>query len=104
MPEVSQERLMKDLRRILENPFWIDSLETNTTYSRLHDDRDGTKTGSINVIFSEDGDTWIKIEHEIPGGSLRFRNDFGGGESLRVRNALIMLALAIDLDNQERPQ
>jgi len=38
------------------------------------------------------------------GATLRFRNTFGGGNSERVRIALMILALAIKLDNEERPQ
>jgi hypothetical protein len=104
MREVSQERLVKDTRRVLENPFWIPDLTTQECYSRLHDDHDGTCTGTINVKFSEDGDAWLSVIAEHNGQSLRFRSLFGGGMSQRVRNALMILALAIKLDNEEKPQ
>lgn len=34
-------------------------------------------------------------------GSLRYRNYAGGGQSLRVHKALMILALAIKMDNEE---
>jgi hypothetical protein len=96
----SQERLVKDVRRVLEHPFWIPELVNNEVYSRLHDDHDGEFTGRVSVVFSPDSDAWIFID-KIDG--LRFRTYSGGGASLRVRNALIILALAIKLDNEEHP-
>jgi hypothetical protein len=104
MPEASQERLVKDTRRVLENPFWIPDLKTMECYSRLHDDHDGTYNGSINVTISEDGDVWFRIIGERNSDSLRFRMSLGGGMSPRVRNALMILALAIKLDNEKNPQ
>lgn len=41
----------------------------------------------------------MKVEAE-----LMFRSYDGGGKSQRVRNALMILALAIKLDNEEYPQ
>ena len=39
------------------------------------------------------------------GPAMRFRMPIvGGGQSPRVRNALMILALAIKLDNEEHPQ
>ena len=101
MKEVSMERLIKDAHRILENPFWIQELDVNAFYERLHDDHDGTFQGKITVSFSVDGDAWIGIDGHP---SLRFRTFQGGGVSLRVRNALVVLALAIKLDNEKCPQ
>ncbi len=102
--EVNQERLVKDARRVLENHFWIRDLDILELYERIHDDHDGTYEGSIGVSFSEDGDAWLDTQRNHHGGALRFRNSFGGGMSPRVRNALMILALAIKLDNEERPQ
>ena len=98
MREVTQERLIKDAHRVLEHPFWIPELDVNVAYERLHDDHDGTFRGKINVAFSIDGDAWISVDGHR---SLRFRTYEGGGMSLRVRNALVVLALAIKLDNEE---
>ncbi|MFA5386379.1 MAG: hypothetical protein WC297_01830 [Candidatus Paceibacterota bacterium] len=98
MPKgVSVERLLKDARRVLENPFWIPEIETGVAYRRVHDDHDGTEEGMLIVTFSLDGDAWVTIDKHH-GPSLRFRNYFGGGNSPRTRNALMLLALAIKLD------
>jgi hypothetical protein len=100
--EPSQERLIKDIRRILNNPFWIPEIKQNEIYTRLHDDHDGTFLGSLIVLFNSLGDAFIGIDL-LPFQSLRYRTSSGGGKSLRVRNALIILALAIKLDNEENP-
>lgn len=94
---------MKDVRRVLETPFWIHDLKKNVSYERLHDDHDGERKGTIQVTFSDDGDAWISADLCYPGQMLRFRTFIGGGLSLRVRNALMVLAEAIRLDNEERP-
>jgi hypothetical protein len=91
----------KLIHALLEKPFWISTLETMKGYSRLHDDHDGTYRGSIYVQFGRDGDAHILSDSEA---GLRFRMpEIGGGMSPRVRNALMILAEAIRLDNQERP-
>ena len=51
----------------------------------------------VSVVFSPDGDAWVTTD---PRG-CRFRTYAGGGTSLRVRNALLMLAMAIKLDNEK---
>ena len=99
----SQTRLMKDVRRVLETPFWIQGLEKNAMYERLHDDHDGEHKGTIQVAFSDDGDVWVTADLCFPGQMLRFRTFTGGGLSLRTRNALMILAEAIKRDNEERP-
>ena len=99
--ELTAEQLIKYSRLVLENPFWIPDLNDSAFYDRLHDDHDGTFKGVLNVAFSSDGDAWIGIDGRP---HLRFRNFLGGGMSLRVRNALMILAFAIKLDNEEHPQ
>lgn len=103
MTEPSQERLLKDVQRVLNNPLGIPDLKVREVYSRIHDDHDGTYEGNIRVMFGPDGDGWVETYHPH-NGSLRFRNFFGGGQSLRVLNALLILAYAIKLDNEDRPQ
>ena len=103
MREVSSDRLQKDARRVLEHPFWISDLQTSEVYERIHDDHDGTKEGRLMVQFTLDGDVWITTDKH-QGHSMRFRTFGGGGQSQRVRNALMILALAIKLDNEEHPQ
>lgn len=81
--EPGQDRLVKDAKRVLKHPFWIPELSTNVLYERIHDDDDGTKEGRIMVTIGADGDS---------------------GMSPHVRNALMILALAIKMDNEECPQ
>jgi len=105
--EVSTDRLIKDTKRVLENPFWIQTLHPNTNYSRLHDDHDGTCEGTLNVFFDPMGDAFVSIEgpRDRPQALcyLRFRTFGGGGMSQRTRNALMILAEAMRLDNVDCP-
>lgn len=102
MPEPSIKRLIRDSRRILGHPFWIPELYSDTMYSRLHDDHDGTREGIVSVKFDMAGDAWLSTDKHR-GPPLRFRTEGGGGLSPRVRNALMLLAEAIRLDNLEHP-
>lgn len=93
------------MNTLLEGSYWLDSLSVREAYIRKQDDTDG-KTGQeqeLLVSIGPDGDAWV-----VPGGSsfesLRFRSLAGGGKSLRVRNALLILAEAIRRDNEEHPQ
>lgn len=76
-------------------------LKPRVVYERLHDDHDGDFDGRLKVQMGPDGDMWIMIDDSQP---IRFRNMAGGGMSLRVHCALIILAKAIDMDNQRHPQ
>ena len=96
---------MKDLfnyRKILETPDCPSGLQTGTFYNRVQDDCDGDLTQQLHVFLAGDGDMHIAISGDTR--SLRFRNYFGGGMSLRTHRALMILAEAIRLDNEERPQ
>ncbi len=90
----------------LAQPYWVHTLKTDVNYVRYEDD---TRHGHLGVTFSCDGDGWVEVftkadpkEHNwmfrfrMPGG--------GGGDSMRVRNALLLLAEAIRQDNEKRPQ
>ena len=90
---------MKNLvHKVLETPFWPEDLQAMKRYFRTHDDCDGERGNGITVTISTDGDAWVET---CPGG-CRFRMPMtGGGLSPRVRNALLLLAVAIKLDNQE---
>ena len=54
------------------------------------------------VQINQVRDIYIATDRK-PGQFSRFRTSGGGGHSLRVRNALMLLALAIKLDNEEDP-
>lgn len=93
------------LKILLEGSHWPTSLKSDNAYSRYDDD---TQRGRIGVAFSPDGDAWIEVwslpDPEEMNFMHRFRSYFGGGQSERVRMALFILAYAIHLDNQSRPQ
>jgi hypothetical protein len=55
------------------------------------------------VYFDKSGDAWVETTKKY-NKALRFRDFLGGGQSQRVRNALMILALAIELDNEDHPQ
>jgi hypothetical protein len=91
-----------ELAAILDGVIVPDTLKTGELIGRIQDDCDGVKTReqSVRVIMDFTGDTYVAA-----GTSklMRFRTFYGGGASLRVRNALLILAEAIRLDNEERP-
>ena len=77
---------------------------TNDSHSRYEDD---SREGFISVVFSIDGDSWIGFcpDPNERRHSFRFRVPMmGGGQSPRVRKALMVLGMAIKADNEERPQ
>ena len=88
---------------ILEGEHWLASLDTHECYTRRHDDTNGEvgPAQELSVTFGPDGDAWLVL---AAASSLRFRTHSGGGHSLRVRKALMVLAEAIRRDNAEYPQ
>lgn len=75
-------------------------------YQRFEDD---SPEGFISVMFGGDGDGYLTIAAQMDPNehkwSMRFRMPMmGGGQSPRVRNALLILAEAIRLDNLDHPQ
>lgn len=91
----------KTSKKLLEASFWPDALRAETGYRRLHDDHDGTYQGWLGVYFDRMGDAYLSIDGSP---ALRFRTWGGGGMSERTRNALVLLAEAIRMDNEDRPQ
>ncbi len=90
----------KRLREVLEGDIeFPDQISVDSAYEAVQDDDDGTGEGKIIVMFSKDGDAWVTTDKHR-GPALRFRGEFGGGRSLRVRNALVILALAVALDQK----
>lgn len=80
----------------LETPFFPPSLRAEQGHRRWDDDSVAPKRveGLFTVYIGHDSDV-----HLLAGWpSLRFRDYFGGGQSLRVRNALLVLADAIQRD------
>lgn len=101
---MSPERAEKLVHTLLNENYWLPKLRPDTRYVRTNDDHDGTWFPKINVVFSHDGDAWVGVQALRPEvlSSCRFRTGMGGGASLRVRNALLILAEAIRLDNEDR--
>ena len=95
--EKSIEERIKD---ILGDNFWLHTLKTNTEYFRTHDDCDGDLTKRTSVQFDQGGAAHICLVN-MAHPACRFRTSGGGGNSLRVRNALLILAEAIRLDDEE---
>lgn len=98
---MSRKVTTKDIDHLLQDGMiWPEGLEARTRYERLHDDHDGTNAGSIVIVIGDDGDAWIDLIGKQPCQSLRYRTGMiGGGRSPRVRNALLLLAYAIKLEN-----
>jgi hypothetical protein len=92
---------------LLNTPSWPTGLETEQEYMRIGDD----DKSFLRIVFSRDGDAWpnvFSVEQKMDpqhwSSSPRYRTYFGGGQSLRTRAALCILAKAIAMDNAERPQ
>jgi hypothetical protein len=98
---MTQEAALRQVHKLLDEAFWLPTLATNTNYQRTHDDHDGTQEGNIIVTVDKMGDVYLMVDKAMQ--SLRFRTHGGGGMSLRVRNALLILAEAIRLDNETKP-
>lgn len=89
--------------RVLLPDYWLPTIKPRVAYTRVQDDTDGERTHEhdLTVGIGPDGDCWISAGG---GRSIRFRTWAGGGQSLRTRQALMVLAEAIRLDNSEPPQ
>lgn len=53
------EAVLRRVRNLLENPFWLPSIPPYEQYARTHDDCDGDRNQQLVVGFSEDGDAWV---------------------------------------------
>jgi len=97
----------KCIDKVLDSLYWHDAwldVPPNSGQKRFEDD---SVDGNLTVIFSIDGDAWIETftPRNQLRRSLRFREpSTGGGQSSRVRKALMILAMAIKADNEENPQ
>lgn len=103
---MESKQIEHNIKELLEEPFWLSTLDTHTTYLRFEDD---SHDGCIAVQFSQDGDGWIEVLSKPDKNDfhvdMRFRMPFvGDGQSSRVRNALLILAEAIRLDDEDKPQ
>jgi hypothetical protein len=90
----------------LNYPVWPPHINVREAYRRFEDD---SPKGVLTVAFGVDSDSWIEViskpdPDEIGSSMFRFRTHAGGGKSLKVRAALLVLAEAIRQDNAEHPQ
>lgn len=93
-----------EIRELLGGFCWPADLEPMTRYYRAHDDSPPSEGKGIYVVIGNDGDAWVETtNYHNPTEGMRFRTYAGGGRSTRVRNALLILALAIKLDSEELP-
>lgn len=92
------------LNTLLDGAYFPATLQSGVLYQRVHDDCDGDTLQTLGVAIAPDSDVHVVLPISRDVDSLRFRTYFGGGMSLRVRNALLVLAEAIRRDNEERPQ
>jgi hypothetical protein len=97
-----KEKTERQIDEILELLPWPKELRAGEPYVRLHDDHDGTYEGELMVYITPDGDAWVSTDGRL-GHTLRFRTSAGGGNSPLVRNALVLLALAIKRENERKP-
>jgi hypothetical protein len=92
----------KKIKEVLETPYWIPTLKANEPYFITNDDCDGETHEGVTVIIDSQGDAWITVAGKKGYGTSRIRNFNGGGHNHRTRNALMILAEAIRLDNEKR--
>ncbi len=93
--------ISEKIKELLESAWWPGEIEVNKNYFRTHDDCDGDTSEGVSLTFSVDGDAHIICTRRAMQ-SCRYRiPSIGGGRSPRVRKALLILALAIKLDNED---
>ena len=101
--DIKHDKLPELIDKILMAPFWPPSLSTEKTYFRTQDDNDGDIKEGIAVAIGKDGDVWVQTTTSAMK-TCRYRMPLiGGGRSPRVRNALLILAMAIQQDNDDDP-
>lgn len=100
--------MVKHIDELLGAFDWQKAWGEIPTMSHQYRYGDDTRLGGISVVFSRDGDAWVGIDpdpDENMTHTLRFREPTtGGGESPRVRQALMILAMAIKADNEDQRQ
>lgn len=97
---------------VVLRPHWPDGLEVRKVYRFQCDDCcPAEDKKELTVVVAEDGDVWLGMTevNDIhtgkpyfnPRPSVRCRTGVGGGDHWRTRQALLWLARAIQLDNEE---
>lgn len=99
------------IESVVLRPHWPEGLEALRFYEFRCDDK-GRDGGSwLRVLVAGDGDVHVSMQdwediketgsHPDPFPSVRCRTGIGGGRHTRTRQALLWLARAIQLDNEE---
>jgi hypothetical protein len=98
------QKIEKRIIEILEGEWWLPLLNKENRFSRQPDDYGGMgiKRGILSISRSSNGDMNLCIDG-LKVDPLIFRNRGGGGKSLHTHKALQILALAIKLDQEEKP-
>lgn len=95
---LEQKDYQKMVEKLLNDPYFLPHLTTDKNYSREEDDSEMGAGVGVTVRIDSFGDIylWTTGEKRIH----RFRTMGGGGNSLRTRNALMILAEAMRLDSE----
>ena len=91
--------MKEQIHKILNTPFWLDSLDTLKYYSISHDENDGDTFQKIHLLITPDGDIRLRVSGSREFFRFRFPGQ-GGGNYPKVRNALLILAEAIRLESE----
>ena len=97
---VTRDNVEQIVEELLDLPFWPTGIKSMTRYKVQTDDTDGDPTvGWLTVVIGPDGDAHVSATARdgIPD-EIRFRTFAGGGSHLRVRNACLILAVAMKKD------
>ena len=88
------------IAELLGRDFFPETLEHVVSYSAQTDDTDGDEgVGILSVTFGPDGDAHVNIGFRE---QCRFRTYHGGGHHPKVRTALMILAEAMRLEQEEQ--
>lgn len=97
---ISQAQIPKTVQALLESEFNLPGLVPGKIYGRVHALEECGGLAELCVLVLENRDVCVYITNEQGESTpLRFCSYEGGGSALRTRNALILLAEAIRLDN-----
>lgn len=99
------------VEELVFKPKWPPALEQNVFYELPCDDKGRDGGAWLRVMVANDGDVHVSMQdweefgtdgtQPSPFPSIRCRTHAGGGKHLRTRQALLWLAEAIRLDNEE---
>lgn len=97
---VNHDNVDQIIGELIEFPFWPEGIEPRVRYRVQTDDTDADPAyGWLSLVFSIDGDAHLSgtARNGLPD-EIRFRTFGGGGSHLGVRNACLILAVAMKRD------